>query len=144
MHASAWVPREWCWVAYVQSSTLIATAQCFAQLLKHLISDGSTLGGQKDSAFNGIGGVWLDRDKAQARPAIPRPVADGVEITGHCRAVDANGASVIVDTFAFVKGNHQKGGHKRQRHRPVQIAQRPERPQEGLRRDLVASRNGTI
>jgi len=119
-------------------------ACCSPDLAKNFLGDRLSFGGQEDLASEWVSRVILDRDEAEAGAAVPRSLANVAEITRHRRAVHAAGAGIGIDAFTFIESDHQKGGHKSERHRAAQIAQRSQRPQQRLARPLVAWRDGVI
>ncbi len=81
----------------------------------------ASFGCQKDLDSLGMGGIWPNRDEAKARAAVPGPVANTADISGHLSAMDASHTGVCADPFAFIKGDHQERGHKRKRDGATQI-----------------------
>jgi hypothetical protein len=88
--------------------SLPAIAAGFSHLLKHVVSNRSSLGSQKDLGATGIARVCLDCYETKARFAIPCPVADVPEVSRHGEATTSNGAGVGADAFALIKNDHQE------------------------------------
>jgi hypothetical protein len=117
------------WRLITQDSRLSVPAiVCPPHLLEYFFRDRAPLIRQHDLAPPRIKGMRFNRHEAKTRGAISRPVTDFVEISRHRGTVNPYGPGVGADALAFIKGNHEKCRHTRQRHGRTHIRERLKRP----------------